>query len=129
MSGLASPAINFPFDSTHLKAGQRIEIITESGVTTSQPIVPIQARLQQQAISGTVSNFIALPGGSSTFDLLLPADSYLTLLSKETSIHVFTQPKTDNRATNSANGSAIRVRGPLFWTGTQFNMVARRITE
>ena len=129
MSGLASPAINFPFDSTHLKAGQRIEIITESGVSTNQPIVPVQARLQQQAISGIVSNFIALPGGSSTFDLHLPADSYLTLLSGETAIHVFAQPKTDNRTPNVANGSAIRVRGPLFWTGTQFNMVARRITE
>lgn len=129
MSGLASPAINFPFNSTHLKAGQRIEIITESGVNASQPIIPVQARLQQQAISGTVSNLVALPGGSSTFDLLLPADSYLKLLSGETSIHVFTQPKTDNRAANIANGSVIRVRGPLFWTGTQFNMVARRITE
>ena len=129
MSGLASPAINFPFDSTHLKAGQRVEIITESGVTNSQPIVPIQARLQQQASSGIVSNLVALPGGSSSFDLLLPADSYLTLLSGETVIHVFTQPKTDNRGANIANGSSIRVRGPLFWTGTQFNMVARRITQ
>jgi hypothetical protein len=129
MSGLASPAINFPFDSTHLKAGQRIEIITESGVSTSQPVVPIQARLQQQATNGIVSNLVALPGGSSSFDLILPADSYLTLLSGETVIHVFAQPKTDNRAANIANGSAIRVRGPLFWTGTQFNMVARRITE
>ena len=129
MSGLASPAINFPFDSTHLKAGQRIEIITQGGVSASQPIVPVQARLQQQAISGTVSNFAALPGGSSTFDLFLPDDSYLTLLSGQTSIHIFTQPKTDYRASNIANGSAIRVRGPLFWTGTQFNMVARRITQ
>jgi len=129
MSGLASSAINFPFDSAHLKAGQRIEIITESGVSASQPIVPIQARLQQQAISGIVSNFVALPGGSSSFDLLLPADSYLTLLSKETSIHVLTQPKTDYRDADVGNGSAIRVRGPLFWTGTQFNMVARRITQ
>ena len=129
MSALASPSTNFPFDSTHLKAGQRIEIITESGVTATQPIVPVQARLQQQAISGIVSGFSALPGGVSSFDLLLPADSYLKLLSGETSIHVFAQPKTDNRAANIANGSAIRVRGPLFWTGTQFNMVARRITD
>lgn len=129
MSALASPATNFPFDSTHLKAGQRIEIITQSGVTAGQPIVPIQARLQQQAVGGTVSNFAALPGGSSTFDLLLPADSYLTLLSKETSIHVLTQPKTDYRGADVGNGSVIRVRGPLFWTGTQFNMVARRITQ
>ena len=129
MSALASPAINFPFDSNHLKAGQRIEIITESGVNASQPIVPVQARLQQQAISGTVSGFSALPGGASSFDLLLPADSYLTLLSGQTTVHVFTQPKTDNRVANLANGSATRVRGPIFWTGTQFNMVARRLTQ
>ncbi|HLK07426.1 MAG TPA: hypothetical protein VKV30_05790 [Candidatus Angelobacter sp.] len=129
MSELASPTINFPFDSTHLKAGQRIEIITESGVNATQPIVPVQARLQQQAISGIVAGFVALPGGASSFDLLLPADSYLTLLSGQTSVHVFTQPKTDNRVDSLANGSAIRVRGPLFWTGTQFNMVARRITQ
>ena len=129
MSALASPATNFPFDSTHLKAGQRIEIITQSGVSASQPIIPIQARLEQQAIGGTVSNFVALPGGSSSFDLLLPADSYLTLLSKETSIHVLTQPKTDYRGADVGNGSVIRVRGPLFWTGTHFNMVARRITQ
>ena len=129
MSALATPATNFPFDSTHLKAGQRIEIVTQSGVTANQAIIPIQARLQQQAIGGTVANFTALPGGSSSFDLLLPADSYLTLLSKETSIHVLTQPKTDYRGADVGNGSVIRVRGPLFWTGTQFNMVARRITQ
>jgi hypothetical protein len=129
MSGLASPATSFPFDSTHLKAGQRIEVITDNGVNASQPIVPVQARLQQQAVSGTVSSFAALPGGASSFDLLLPADSYLTLLSGQTSVHVLAQPKTDNRVANLANGSAVRVRGPLFWTGTQFNMVVRRITQ
>ena len=127
-SALVSPAINFPFDSAHLKAGQRIEVITESGVTAGQPILPSQVRLEQQAISGTVSGFTALPGGASSFDLLLPADSYVTLLSGQTTVHVFEQTMTDNRVGNVANGKAVRVRGPLFWTGTQFNMVARRIT-
>ena len=127
MSGLASPTINFPFDSTHLKAGQRIEIITESGVAASQPIVPVQARLQQQAISGVVANFTMLMNGISSFDLQLPADSYVTLLSGETTIHVAGQSRTDNRAGAFANGDTLRVRGPLFWSGTQFNMVARRI--
>ena len=88
-----------------------------------------QVRLQQQAISGTVSGFTALPGGASTFDLLLPADSYVTLLSGQTTVHVFEQTATDNRAGNVANGNTVRVRGPLFWTGTQFNVVARRITQ
>ncbi len=129
MSGLASPAINFPFDSTHLKAGQRIEIIAQNGVTANQPIIPIQARLQQQAVSGVVANFTMLPGGISSFDLQLPADSYVTLLSGETTIHVAGQSRTDNRAGAFANGDTLRVRGPLFWSGTQFNMVARRITR
>jgi hypothetical protein len=53
----------------------------------------------------------------------------LTLLSGQTTVHVFAQPKTDIRRTNLTNGTTIRVRGPLFWTGTQFNMVARRITQ
>jgi hypothetical protein len=128
-SALASPTTNFPFDSTHLKAGQRIEIITESGVTANQPIVPTQARLQQQAVSGVVANFTMLPGGISSFDLQLPADSYVTLLSGETTIHVAGQSRTDNRAGAFANGDTLRVRGPLFWSGTEFNMVARRITR
>jgi hypothetical protein len=128
-SALTSPAVNFPFDSAHLKAGQRIAIITESGVTAGQPVLPSQIRLQQQAVSGTVSGFTALPGGGSSFDLLLPADSYITLLSGQTVVHVFEQSETDNRAGSIANGNTVRVRGPLFWTGTQFNMVARRITH
>lgn len=127
-STLPSPAANFAFDAAHLKAGQRIAVITESGVTAGQPVLPSQVRLEQQAISGTVSGFTALPGGASTFDLLLPADSYVTLLSGQTTVHVFEQTKTDNRAGSVANGNTVRVRGPLFWTGTQFNMVARRIT-
>jgi hypothetical protein len=128
-SALPSPATNFPFDAAHLKAGQRIAIITESGVIASQPVLASQVRLQQQAVSGTVSGFTALPGGASTFDLLLPADSYVTLLSGQTAVRVFEQSKTDNRAGSVTNGSTVRVRGPLFWAGTQFNMVARRMTQ
>ncbi|HKD82650.1 MAG TPA: hypothetical protein VKH81_23370 [Candidatus Angelobacter sp.] len=128
-AALPAPAANFPFDAAHLKGGQRVEIITESGVRQSQPIIASQVRLQQQAISGTVSNFATLPGGASNFDLQLPADSYVTLLSGQTTVHVIGQSGTDNRAGSFGNGDAVRVRGPLFWTGTQFNMVARRITE
>ncbi|HEX4603770.1 MAG TPA: hypothetical protein VH724_07235 [Candidatus Angelobacter sp.] len=128
VSALSSPAVNFVFDSSHLKAGQRIEVITQ-GVTPSQPVLPIEVRLQQQAVSGVVSAFTPLPGGGASFDLLLPADSYVTLLSGETAVHVVEQSRTDNRAGTVANGDTVRVRGPLLWTGTQFNMVARRITK
>jgi hypothetical protein len=43
-------------------------------------------------------------------------------------VHVFEQPGTDNKSGVVSNGSAVRVRGLLFWTGTGFNMIARRIT-
>jgi hypothetical protein len=128
-SVLSAPTVNFVFDSSHLKAGQRIEVITQGVVSPNQPILPTEVRLQQQAITGIVSGFTPLPGGNSSFDLLLPADSYVTLLSGETTIHVVEQSRTDNRAGAVANGNTVRVRGPLFWTGTQFNMVARRITR
>jgi hypothetical protein len=128
-SALNGAAADFVFDSSHLKAGQRIEVITQSGVSPNQPILPAQIRLQQQAMTGVVSGFTALPGGNSSFDLLLPDDSYVTLLSGERMIHVVEQSRTDNRAGAFADGNTIRVRGPLFWTGTQFSMVARRITK
>jgi hypothetical protein len=127
-SALESPATNYTFDASHLKAGQRIAVITESGLAAN-PVAAAQVRLLQQAISGTVSHYTALPGGTASFDLLLPADSYLTLLSGETTVHMVEQTGTDNRAGAIANGNVVRVRGPLFWTGTQFNMVARRITQ
>jgi hypothetical protein len=128
-SALSAPALNFVFDSSHLKAGQRIEVITQGDVSQNQPILPAEVRLQQQAITGIVSGFTSLPSGNSSFDLLLPTDSYVTLLSGETTIHVVEQSRTDNRAGAVANGNTIQVRGPLFWTGAQFNMVARRITK
>lgn len=128
-STLSAPATNFPFDAAHLKGGQRVEIITETGVNQSQTVLASQLRLQQQAINGRVSNFATLPGGLSNFDLQLSADSYLTLLSGQTTVHVIEQAETDNRAGSFGNDNPIQVRGLLFWTGTEFNMVARRITE
>ncbi|HYX52132.1 MAG TPA: DUF5666 domain-containing protein [Candidatus Limnocylindrales bacterium] len=115
-------------DSAHLKAGQRVEVITESGVSPNQSVVPTQVRLQQQAISGNVANITPGSGGASNFDVILPADSYLTLLSGESRVHVIQEARTDNRFGALNDGVPIRVRGALLWTGTQFIMVARRIT-
>jgi hypothetical protein len=88
-------------------------------------------KLEQQAVSGTVSNFTSGAGGAATFDLNLPNDgsSYLTILSGEVVVHVFQQPGTDNKFGAISNGSAVRVRGLLFWSGTTFNMIARRVTK
>jgi len=75
---------NFPFDATTVMAGQRVEIESTTAVPAAGgSIVADKVKLQQQALRGTVSNFSAGSGGGATFDLTLPADSYLTLLSKK----------------------------------------------
>ena len=120
---------NFPFDAATLKAGQRVELESINAVPAAAgTIVAEKVKLQQQAIQGTVSNLTAGSGGAATFDLSLPSSSYLALLSGKTSVHVLVQPGTDNKVGTINNGSSVRVRGLLFWTGTSFNLIARRIT-
>jgi hypothetical protein len=121
---------NFPFDATTIKPGQRTEVETTGAVPAAGgTVVADKVKLQQQAMSGTVSTFVAGSGGAATFDLTLPASSYVALLSGQTVVHVFQQPKTDNRFGTISNGSVVRVRGLLFWTGSSFNLIARRITQ
>ena len=128
-SGLTIPGPNFPFDGTTIHAGQRIEVETVSalpaagGTFTAEKVF-----LEQQAISGTVSNFVAGSGGAATFDLNLPAGSHLAVLSGQSVVHVFQQAGTNNQFGTIGNGSIVRVRGLLFFTGTTFNMLGRRIT-
>lgn len=120
---------NFPFDASTIMAGQRVEVETATAVpATGGNILADKVKLQQQTLKGTVSNFAAGAGGAASFDLNLPADSYLTLLSGNSVVHVLQQPGTDNRSGAIANNNSLRVRGLLFWTGTSFNMIARRIT-
>lgn len=121
---------NFPFDSSTVMAGQRVEIESTTAVPAAGgSIVADKVKLQQQALNGTVSNFAAGSGGAAVFDLTLPADSYLTLLTGKSTVHVFQQPASDNKFGTIANNSSVRVRGLLFWTGTSFNLIARRITN
>lgn len=123
-------APNFPFNSTTLKAGQRVEVESTNAVPgAGGTVVADKVKLQQQALNGTVVNFTAGSGGAATFDLSLPSDSYLTLVSGQTAVHVFLQPGTDNNVGTIGNNNQVRVRGLLFWTGTSFNLIARRITQ
>lgn len=120
---------NFPFGPTTIHAGQRIEVDATAAVPLANgTITADKVKLEQQAVSGTVSNFTAGSGGAATFDLTLPAGSHLAVLSGQTTVHVFQQPGTNNKFGTIANTNQVRVRGLLFWTGTTFNMIARRIT-
>jgi Domain of unknown function (DUF5666) len=113
------------FDATTIHQGQRIEVESNSSVPAAGgSITADKVKLQQQGVSGSVSNLAA---SGNTFDLTIAADSALAVISGQTVVHVIKVSATDNRFGAIANGSNLRVRGLLFWDGTSWNMVARRI--
>jgi Domain of unknown function (DUF5666) len=126
IGGLPAPP-TFPFDASTVHAGQSVEIESHSGVT-SNSLVAEKVKLQQQALSGTVSG---LSGSApTTFTLTVSPDSAFAMLSNATTVTVFWQAGTDlhNLPHALTNGDVVRVRGLLFFTGSKFNMIARRIT-
>jgi uncharacterized protein DUF5666 len=131
-SGVTVPGPDYPFNASAIKAGQRVEIDNASGVPAPNgTFTADKIKLEQQAISGLVSNVVVSStnaGIQTKFDLTLPADSYLNILSGQSVVHVLLQPGSDNQFNSTLSGSNVRVRGLLFWTGTTFNMIARRIT-
>jgi Domain of unknown function (DUF5666) len=127
IGGLPSPP-NFPFDATTIHAGQRVE--TESSETMNGgSIVAEKVKLQQQALTGTVSGLSGpTSAGPATFTLTVGADSAIAMLSGQTTVTVFWQPGTNlHELTSVNNGDRVRVRGLVFFTGSSFNMIARRI--
>jgi hypothetical protein len=116
------PSASFPFDATTIHQGQRIEVDTNAAVPpASGAISPDKINLQQQGVSGTVAN-----NAASTFDINLTTDSALRIISGQTVVHVTKNSSTDSRV-SVANGLAVQVRGLLFWNGTSWQMIARRI--
>ncbi|HET8887428.1 MAG TPA: DUF5666 domain-containing protein [Candidatus Angelobacter sp.] len=116
------PSATFPFDATTIHQGQRIEVDTNAAVPpASGAITPDKINLQQQGVSGTVANKAA-----SAFDINLATDSALRVISGQTVVHVTTNSSTDSRV-SVANGGSVQVRGLLFWNGTSWQMIARRI--
>jgi hypothetical protein len=110
------------FDSTTIHQGQRIEVDTDLAVPPANGVIsPDRINLQQQGVSGAVANAAA-----STFDINLAADSALRTISGQTVVHVTKISSTDSRVT-VANGGTVQVRGLLFWNGTSWQMIARRI--
>jgi hypothetical protein len=122
--GANLPNASFPFDATTIHQGQRIEVDTDAALPPANGSIQVdKIKLQQQGVSGAVSNLAA---DGSTFDLTLAADSALAVISGQTVVHVTRVAGTDSRVT-VANGSNVRVRGLLFWNGTSWQMIARRI--
>jgi hypothetical protein len=116
------PSATFPFNATTIHQGQRIEVDTDAAVPpASGAISPDKINLQQQGVSGVVAN-----AATNTFDINLAADSALRIISGQTVVHVTRSASTDSRVA-VANGGSVQVRGLLFWNGTSWQMIARRI--
>jgi hypothetical protein len=110
------------FSNTTIHQGQRIEVDTDATVPPANgAITPDKINLQQQGVFGTVAN-----ASGNTFDINLAADSALRVISGQTVVHVTKIASTDSRVT-VANGGTVQVRGLLFWNGTSWQLVARRI--
>ncbi|HET9282624.1 MAG TPA: DUF5666 domain-containing protein [Candidatus Angelobacter sp.] len=120
--GGSLPNATFPFDATTIHAGQRIEVDTDAPVPPANGSINVdRINLQQQGVSGTVANAAA-----GKFDLTLAADSALAVISGQTVVHVTTNSSTDIRV-SVANNAKVDVRGLLFWNGTSWQMIARRV--
>lgn len=120
--GSGLPNATFPFDATTIHQGQRIEVDTNAAVPpASGAITPDKIGLQQQGVSGTVAN-----AATSTFDINLATDNALRTISGQTVVHITKVASTDTRV-SVANGGTVQVRGLLFWNGTSWQMIARRI--
>jgi hypothetical protein len=116
------PSATLPFDATTIHQGQRIEVDTDAAVPPANGAIALdKINLQQQGVAGTIANAAA-----GKFDLTLAADSALAVISAQTVVHVTTNSNTDTRVT-VANGTKVEVRGLLFWNGTSWQMLARRI--
>lgn len=128
MSGLS-----FTFDATNLSPAQMVEVDT-TGVPIAVTAViggiggiafgADQVRLEQQPLTGTISNLTA-----NTFTLTVASDSAFATLAKTATVTVYKQPGTQLKdGLTLANGQKVIVRGLLFNNGG-YKMVASRIGQ
>jgi hypothetical protein len=140
------------FNAATIIPGQEVQIVSDTGITPLAGGYTIPARtvtLQEQAASGVVANYrdgllfgvilgsartktvsprsaVSLP--TAAFDLQLPADSYLRLLTSLTSVTIGIFPETKLNGTSTVSDLMnVRVRGWLLYLNEELVMIADRI--
>ena len=111
-------SVSGTFDATHIGKGQRIEADADGQVS---PIVARKVQLREQALIGVVSN-----ASSTGFTLAPSSTSAFGSLSGATSVAV-TLAQNANQQVTAANGATVRVRGIVFFDGTNYTMTATRV--
>lgn len=140
------------FNAATIIPGQEVQIVSDTGITPLAGGYTVPARtvtLQEQAASGVVSDYrdgllfgvifgsaktqavsprsaVSMP--TAAFDLQLPADSYLRLLTPFTSVTVGIFPETKLHGTSTVSDLMnVRVRGWLLYFDDQLVMIADRV--
>jgi hypothetical protein len=106
------------FDATHIGKGQRIEADADG---QASPIVARKVKLREQALIGTVSNV-----SGSTFTLTPSSTSAFAQQAGAATVAV-TVASGANLKVTPANGATVRVRGLVFFDGTNYTMTATRV--
>jgi hypothetical protein len=106
------------FDATHIGKGQRIEADADG---QASPIVARKVKLREQALIGTVSNV-----AGSTFTLTPSASSAFAQQAGAVTVAV-TVASNANLKVTPADGATVRVRGLVFFDGTNYTMTATRV--
>jgi hypothetical protein len=106
------------FDATHIGKGQRIEVDAASNIP---PLLAAKVKLREQALLGTVA---ASPAPTTSgFTLNVSPTSAFGTLSGATTVPVTFANGATLRATPTP-GMNIRVRGLVFFDGTNYSMIA-----
>jgi Domain of unknown function (DUF5666)/Domain of unknown function (DUF4382) len=114
------------FDNTTVAVGQRIQVNAPETSQMQSSFAASQVRLQRQALTGTVGP--AAMGSNASFSLLLDADSAFAKLTNVSSVNVYQVSRTQEMSP-AAPGTKIRVRGLLFFDGTNYQFVAARVAK
>jgi Domain of unknown function (DUF5666) len=105
------------FDATHIGKGQRIE----ADASNSSPLLAAKIKLREQALLGTVA---ASPAPTTSgFTLNVSPTSAFGTLSGATTVPVTFANGATLKATPTP-GMNIRVRGLVFFDGTNYSMIA-----
>ncbi|MFL6438541.1 MAG: DUF5666 domain-containing protein [Terriglobales bacterium] len=117
---------NLPqFTAASLSKAQRVEV--DGGAPNNGVVVANSVKLEQQALTGTVSAF-----SNSQFTLTVPADSAFALLTGMTTVTIYIgQSARVDSGTLLANGATIKTRGLLLLNSSQgrYVFVASRLSE
>ena len=106
------------FDATHIGKGQRVEGDADG---QASPVVARRVKLREQALIGTVSNV-----AGSTFTLTPSATSAFAQQAGAVTVAV-TVANNANLKVTPADSSTVRVRGLVFFDGTNYTMTATRV--